>query len=184
MKGTRVQVPFEAGVEQNYEEMFREKRRNGVIRFFFFHFIYRKFRHVRSKNRKAISDHLRPVLFFGTIRNTEGASVEQMTESKLEGNMKKRSFSEDMSGAWKLMGQKAQVLIVVQSVLSVALLLAILIDFMRGTERLLMIRIELCLAIALLIVSALRSYPEHKKTIVLYVFCTVAVVVCLIMNCL
>ena len=98
--------------------------------------------------------------------------------------MKKRSFSEDMTGAWGLMEQRAKILLIVQSVLSIVLLLAILIDFMRGTERLLMIRIELCLAIALLVVSALRSYPTHKKSIVMYVFCAVIAVVCLIMNCL
>lgn len=98
--------------------------------------------------------------------------------------MKKRSFSEDMTGAWGLMAQKAKILILVQSVLSIALLLAIFIDFIRGTERLLMIRLELCLAIALLVVSALRSYPAHKKSIIMYVFCVVIAVVCLVMNCL
>lgn len=98
--------------------------------------------------------------------------------------MKKRSFSEDMSGAWKRIGQRAKILLIVQSVLSMILLMAILIDFMRGTERLFMIRIELCLAIALLVVSALRSYPENKKAIVMYVLCVVIAVVCLIMNCL
>lgn len=97
--------------------------------------------------------------------------------------MEKRSLSEDMSGAWNLMKLRAKVLFVAQGVLSVALLLTLLYDFMKEADRLLLNQIELSLVIALLIVSALRSYPERKKSILLYMVCVVVAVVCLVINC-
>lgn len=96
--------------------------------------------------------------------------------------MGRSSFSEDMTEAWRVMGSRQKVLMVAQSVLSIVLILALVFDFTMGKSRVLFNRIELGIVIVLLLVSALRSYPEHKKTILLYLICMVVAVVCLVLS--
>ena len=51
-----------------------------------------------------------------------------------------------------------------------------------GKSRIFFTRLELGIVIILLFISALRSYPEHKKTILLYLICMVVAVVCLVLS--
>lgn len=97
--------------------------------------------------------------------------------------MGKRSFTEDMKGAWGLLSRRDQVLMVLQSCLSIGLLAMILLDFSGHVNHVLMLRIDLGLVIVLLLVSALRCYPERKKTIVLYMILLIMAVFCLVVNC-
>ena len=97
--------------------------------------------------------------------------------------MGKSAFSKDMAGAWGEMSFRQKVLMVAQSVLSILLMLTLVFDFMMGKNRVFFNRIELGIVIPLLLVSALRSYPERKKFIVLYLVCTVVAVVCLVLSC-
>ena len=96
--------------------------------------------------------------------------------------MGKSSFSEDMTGAWGLMSSRQKILMVAQGVMSIILILALVLDYSMGKSRIFFTRLELGLVITLLFISALRSYPEHKKTILLYLICMVVAVVCLVLS--
>lgn len=96
--------------------------------------------------------------------------------------MGKRSFSEDMEGAWALLSRKDKILIILQSCLSAALLAMILLDFASNVNHVLTLRIDLGLVIVLLLVSAWRCYPERKKTIVFYMILLAMAVFCLVVN--
>lgn len=97
--------------------------------------------------------------------------------------MGKRSFSKDMEGAWGLLSRKDKVLMILQAGLSIGLLVMILSDFAGNLNHILTLRIDLGLVIVLLLVSALRCYPERKKSIVLYMILLVMAVFCLVVNC-
>lgn len=97
--------------------------------------------------------------------------------------MEKRSFSEDMEGVWGLLSRKDKVLMILQAGLSIGLLVMILLDFAGNMNHILTLRIDLGLVIVLLLVSALRCYPERKKSIVLYMILLVMAVFCLVVNC-
>ena len=96
--------------------------------------------------------------------------------------MGKSSFSEDMTEAWRVMSTRQKVLMAAQGVLSIVLILALVFDFTMGKSRVLFNRIELGIVIVLLLVGALRSFPKHKKTIILSLICMVVAVVCLVLS--
>lgn len=96
--------------------------------------------------------------------------------------MGRSSFSEDMTEAWRVMSTRQKVLMAAQGVMSIILILALVLDFSLGKSRIFFNRIELEIVIVLLLVSALRSYPEHKKTILLYLICMVVAVVCMVLS--
>ena len=90
--------------------------------------------------------------------------------------MADRKFSQDMAGAWGLMRQKEKVLMILQSILTAILLIFIIIDVGMGMNKGWMLKTELGIVIVLL--NALKDYPERKKAIVFYVLLTLAAVVC------
>ncbi len=97
--------------------------------------------------------------------------------------MENRSFSKDMKGAWGLLSKRMKILMILQTALSAGILLMLVLDFAGIGNRTVMLRIDLVLLIVLLIVSALRSYPERKKSIVIYMLLLVAAIFCLVVQC-
>ena len=89
--------------------------------------------------------------------------------------MADRKFSQDMAGAWGLMRQKEKVLMILQSILTAILLIFLIIDLGMGMNKGWMLKTELGIVIVL---NALKAYPEKKKAIVFYVLLTLAAVVC------
>ncbi len=97
--------------------------------------------------------------------------------------MENRSFSKDMKGAWGLLDKRMKILMILQTGLSAGILLMLLFDFVGIVNRTVALRIDLVLLIVLLIVSALRSYPERKRSIVIYMLLLVAAIFCLVVQC-
>jgi len=98
--------------------------------------------------------------------------------------MEDRSFSKDMKGAWGLLSKRMKILMILQTGLSAGILLMLLLEIVGIMNRTAALRIDLVLLIVLLIVSALRSYPERKKSIVIYMLLLVAAIFCLVLQCL
>lgn len=91
----------------------------------------------------------------------------------------KRTFSENLKGAWGQIAKKEKILLCMQSVLSIAIIVLVVLS-MAGILPVHIINVvDLFLLAALFIVNAIRSFPKRKKSMVVYLVCAVFILVML-----
>ncbi len=91
----------------------------------------------------------------------------------------KKNFVETIKYAWGEISMREKVLLCAQSALAVGILLVILSETVGILSTAVVNVTALSLLILLLIVSAVRSYPRRKMSMVIYIICALMVAVIL-----
>lgn len=94
----------------------------------------------------------------------------------------KPTFKESLLMTLKEISLKEKILIVLQSVLAIAILAIALLGMNGIINNNFVSTIDLALLSALLTVSAIRNYPERKMSSVIYMICTVLVIIILVFS--
>lgn len=85
----------------------------------------------------------------------------------------KRTFSENIKGAWGLLPIKDKILLCMQSVLSVVVIVLVNLGINNIMPAESLVTVDLPLLSALFIVSAARSFPKRKVSMVICIICAI-----------
>ena len=88
----------------------------------------------------------------------------------------KRTFSENMKGAWGEISLKEKVLLCLQSALALIIMALAILGMSRILPSETVNIVDLSLLVALLVVSAIRVYPRRKMSAVIYLICCVFII--------
>lgn len=89
----------------------------------------------------------------------------------------KRTFSENLKGAWGLLSMKDKILLCVQSVLSIAIIVLVNLSINNILPLRTLTTVDLPLLSLLFLVSGVRNFPKRKLSVVFCVMAAVAMLV-------
>ena len=89
---------------------------------------------------------------------------------------KKRTFGENIKGAWGEISLKEKILLCLQSGLAIIIMALAILGMNRILPSGMVNQLDLILLVALLIVSAVRTYPHRKMTALIYMICCVFII--------